>query len=283
MLVRIYLSYFSLCRAIPLAKRLTNRVLDSIISPPSVSSSSTTITSVLDSMDALISRYVPGIVSILLCQGITWTPSWKAVPSKISGRGSSLFATFSRELFWGTVPFQGSPLWSHYVRYPLDPFNETISAQSKKDSYAFLQLTGSAKKQSHMPFVGDASIGFTKGLQSEALLLLSGIGPLTVSVLRAQKITSPGRLAFSTDAGDGKRRIFAIGNYVHQRLLRPLHDFIMRVLACLPTDGTFDQLRPLDRLKGKIDVYSFDLKSATVASLTSKCHHCNVFLRQTDR
>lgn len=75
--------------------------------------------------------------------------------------------------------------------------------------------------------------------------------------------TSPGRLAFSTDAGDGKRRIFAIGNYVHQRLLRPLHDFLMRVLACLPTDGTFDQLRPLDRLKGKIDVYSFDLKSAT--------------------
>jgi len=72
-----------------------------------------------------------------------------------------------------------------------------------------------------------------------------------------------GRLAYSTSAGAGNWRIFAIGNYVHQRLLRPLHDFLMRVLACLPTDGTFDQLRPLDRLKGKIDVYSFDLKSAT--------------------
>ncbi|KAL5129452.1 putative mitochondrial protein (mitochondrion) [Glycine soja] len=36
---------------------------------------------------------------------------------------------------------------------------------------------------------------------------------------------SPGRLAQSTDSGAGKRRIFAIGNYVNQRLLKPLHDW----------------------------------------------------------
>lgn len=31
------LSYFSMCRAIPLAKRLTNRVLDYIVTPPKLS------------------------------------------------------------------------------------------------------------------------------------------------------------------------------------------------------------------------------------------------------
>lgn len=74
---------------------------------------------------------------------------------------------------------------------------------------------------------------------------------------------SPGRLASSTDAGAGKRRIFAIGNYLSQRLLKRFHDQIMRVLLSFPTDGTFDQVRPLDRLRGKANVYSFDFQLAT--------------------
>lgn len=37
----------------------------------------------------------------------------------------------------------------------------------------------------------------------------------------------------------------------------------MRMLKLLPTDGTYDQLAPLRRLKGKMDLYSFDLKAAT--------------------
>ncbi|XLR23899.1 hypothetical protein S83_051799, partial [Arachis hypogaea] len=38
---------------------------------------------------------------------------------------------------------------------------------------------------------------------------------------------SPGRLSQSTEAGVGKRRIFAIGNFVNQRVLKPLHDFLI--------------------------------------------------------
>lgn len=52
--------------------------------------------------------------------------------------------------------------------------------------------------------------------------------------------------------GGGKRRIFAIGNWVNQRLLSPVHDWLANVLKKIPMDGTFDQLRPFLRLKGKI-------------------------------
>ncbi|KAK7370578.1 hypothetical protein VNO78_37480 [Psophocarpus tetragonolobus] len=55
---------------------------------------------------------------------------------------------------------------------------------------------------------------------------------------------SPGRLSQSTEAGAGKRQIFAIGNFVNQRVLKPLHDFLMDTLRSIPMDGTFNQLRP---------------------------------------
>lgn len=63
----------------------------------------------------------------------------------------------------------------------------------------------------------------------------------------------------------GKRRIFAIGNYIKQRLLHPVHVWAMRVLSLLPTDGTFDQQGPIRQLAASrpSDLYSFDLKSAT--------------------
>ena len=65
--------------------------------------------------------------------------------------------------------------------------------------------------------------------------------------------------------GAGKRCILAIGNYMKERLLRPVHDWAMKVLAFLPTDGTFNQEAPIDRLAAlhPMDVWSYDLKSAT--------------------
>lgn len=63
--------------------------------------------------------------------------------------------------------------------------------------------------------------------------------------------------------GAGKLRIFAIASPIFQTLIRPLHEWAMSVLKTLKTDGTYDQLAPLRRLKGKKVLYSFDLKSAT--------------------
>lgn len=73
----------------------------------------------------------------------------------------------------------------------------------------------------------------------------------------------PGRLSHSVESGAGRRRVFAVGNYVNQRLLRPLHNWLMEALGDLKTDGTFNQSAPLDRLVGAKKIYSIDLKAAT--------------------
>lgn len=72
-----------------------------------------------------------------------------------------------------------------------------------------------------------------------------------------------GRLC-SSCTGDGKRRLFAIGNYINQRLLYPMHQWLNAVLKRIPMDGTFEQHAPLRRLKGATGtIHSVDLKSAT--------------------
>ncbi|GER48861.1 RNA-dependent RNA polymerase [Striga asiatica] len=75
-----------------------------------------------------------------------------------------------------------------------------------------------------------------------------------------QKLTSKGSaalwLSHSVESGAGKRRVFAIGNYVNQRLLRPLHNWFMKALGDLKTDGTFNQSAPIDRLVGAKKIYS---------------------------
>jgi hypothetical protein len=54
--------------------------------------------------------------------------------------------------------------------------------------------------------------------------------------LRIPPIT--GRLGCTFEGG-GKRRIFAIGNYINQRLLKPVHDWLMDVLRGVPMDGWY--------------------------------------------
>ncbi|KAF8364959.1 hypothetical protein HHK36_031403 (mitochondrion) [Tetracentron sinense] len=71
-----------------------------------------------------------------------------------------------------------------------------------------------------------------------------------------------GKLASSIE-GAGKRRIFAIGNAIKQSLLRPFHEWFMKILKAIPMDGTFAQSAPLENLRGLSNLYSFDLKSAT--------------------
>lgn len=76
-----------------------------------------------------------------------------------------------------------------------------------------------------------------------------------------------GRLALLEEAA-GKVRVVALADCWTQWALRPLHDWILhKILKEIPTDGTFDQLKPVKRLikKIKLDdiVYSYDLSSAT--------------------
>ncbi|KAL4292943.1 hypothetical protein AHAS_Ahas18G0078600 [Arachis hypogaea] len=137
--------------------------------------------------------------------------------------------------FLPTIPlYQGYLVASPTVRYVYDKFNDLLSAWDL-DWFT-------SRVHPYLPSPFDY-----------------GIPPVT------------GRLG-QTIEGGGKRRIFAMGNYVNlnQRLLKPVHDWLMQVLRRIPMDGTFaftklrwNQHKPLDRLVGNQTCYSFDLKSAT--------------------
>jgi hypothetical protein len=71
-----------------------------------------------------------------------------------------------------------------------------------------------------------------------------------------------GKLSVVTDVA-GKSRVIAIINYWIQISLKPLHDSILKLLAEIPTDGTYDQLKPVFDLPKGIKYSSFDLSSAT--------------------
>lgn len=75
-----------------------------------------------------------------------------------------------------------------------------------------------------------------------------------------------GRLSVVYDQA-GKARIVAMANWWVQLVLRPLHKSLFRALKNLPTDGTFDQAAPLERvmkLPQEGHKFScFDLSAAT--------------------
>jgi len=66
----------------------------------------------------------------------------------------------------------------------------------------------------------------------------------------------------------GKVRTIAIVDYWTQRIMSPVHDWMMRILSFLPTDGTFDQENATAQIARRHRItdktaYSIDLKSAT--------------------
>jgi hypothetical protein len=73
-----------------------------------------------------------------------------------------------------------------------------------------------------------------------------------------------GKLGFKPEPA-GKIRVFAMVDNVTQCVLKPVHDLLFSILRHLPTDGTFDQLRPAKALvaRGLKEFYSFDLSAAT--------------------
>jgi hypothetical protein len=74
------------------------------------------------------------------------------------------------------------------------------------------------------------------------------------------------KLGFKVEAA-GKIRVFAMVDAFTQWVMKPLHDSIFDILKKLPTDGTFDQTRPVERLRDLpiLDrwFYSIDLSAAT--------------------
>lgn len=195
-------------------------------------------------MDLLIQTYLPWIPTIPVIQGMSWSPTWKSLPNLTTIRGKKVVSplcsirrevlaylrTISNEQVAPTGVVSSLVLWFHWIRYPLDLSYHV--AQQEEISQNWWKLIDSLR-----------SFHSTEQEDLEETLHL-------------------GRLA-SVVEGGGKLRLFVIGNYVKQRLLKPYHDWAMAVLRRLPNDGTFHQTAPLRWLKNRMDVYSFDLKSAT--------------------
>jgi hypothetical protein len=75
-----------------------------------------------------------------------------------------------------------------------------------------------------------------------------------------------GRLGFKEEPG--KIRVFAMVNILTQTLMAPLHKWIFLRLRKIPTDGTFNQVAPVERLIKRFRnegtwVASYDLSAAT--------------------
>jgi len=74
-----------------------------------------------------------------------------------------------------------------------------------------------------------------------------------------------GRLSLKYEPA-GKIRVFAIVDLFTQSALKPLHDWMFKLLKGLTTDATFDQIGVLSsfsKANSKDSIYSFDLSSAT--------------------
>ena len=256
-MIKLYLSFFSIANAIQLAVRLKKSTLLSISLPhPNLDLMEEMFSSLQRKhLIPLLMRYVPSIRRIPLHQGLEWVPTWKStptmswysrllarsgsstgVPLKRLSRYRSIFPCLFAEIAsfswlcnfvnaYGEQWCQGS-LWEPITRYAFDSENKYYTA--------FALDWFERRIGQYLPSPEQMSIP-----------------PI------------PGRLA-SACTGSGKRRLFAIGNYVNQRLLHPVHEYLGRILCTLKTDGTYDQCAPLDRLASLPGVaYSIDLTAAT--------------------
>lgn len=255
MLVKIYLSFFSLSKCITLAKRVSRKTFDSIISPPhDLEAINDMVSDIKCSLHEIIPRYLPWLSRIPHHKGMTWDPTWKALPTH----------KLVQSILVKRLGLQPS-----FVRSIRSIFT---SLAYELTSFSFLLSFIHAKGEQYSPGVlwyqrvryatRDELKKIDTGRDLEWFERTAQIGPHLPTCEQLKVPPIPGRLGGSVEGG-GKRRIFAIGNYVCQRLLKPVHDWLMEVLRRIPMDGTFEQTKPLDRLVGSSATFSFDLSSAS--------------------
>nr|UJQ92612.1 MAG: putative RNA-dependent RNA polymerase [Mitoviridae sp.] len=254
-LVQFYLSLFSVCRIIKLAKPVSAATFDSITKPISdIDKVKEVLQDIKVSSRRLFSLYLPWLKSCPLSLGFRFVPTWKSVPNDdrmfaVGAERRQLIPTIFTSFKYEIAAFARQLRIIH--SFPEGIFSPGILFKWGTTLYPF-------------------DFGFNTRYANEALTFYEGRpGQVFDDLARAfdqQKVyLFQGRLAQSLE-GAGKRRLFVIGNYFKQRLLQPVHEWAMMVLRRLPTDGTFQQDRPIHRLIEGEDlsfVASFDLSSAT--------------------
>lgn len=254
-IIKLYMSLFSLSKFIALAAKVTPDTFSSIITPSNLTDISQVAGEMRPYLKDLLVRYIPRISSLPLYQGLRFDPTWKSLPN----------TAWYRKLLAKSGDDQGRPLLalSKFIScFTVLPY-ELAAFQSLSQ---FVAAAGDQFSQGCLwyqviryPFDSSNTAFTNAGLE----WFEKRIGPFLPSPDALGVPAYSGRLCASC-TGDGKRRIFAIGNYINQRLLAPLHAWLASVLKLIPMDGTFDQTKPLDLLAGSTGVVSsIDLKSAT--------------------
>jgi hypothetical protein len=249
-LVQLYLSFFTLYRVIKLAKKVSlSNTFKTIVEPTDLDAVSSWCEELKQSLHTLTERYLPLISTIPLNQGMTWEPTWKSLPT--TRWVNKVFQTALKELGIRRLVscFPALP-------YEVDAF--TLLRESSQ------QLESMLSQTILWPPMTRYALDDNNDLLTDLCYDLSEklFNPFPMFHEPSRRVPIMGRLGQSVEGG-GKRRIFAIGNYVNQRLLKPVHQWLMEVLRPLPTDGTFNQEKPLDNLVGEMVCFSFDLRAAT--------------------
>lgn len=178
-------------------------------------------------------KYIPWISSVPLCKGMEWKPTWKTTPNDdriLFGRGLELPKGWKRPV----------PNIFTSLKYEIAAFAKNIEfIHSRQDGF-FSPGCLFAPRILYPLDTRYTTESVNQDLEYYEQRLALGFHSVCSDLF-------PGRLA-SVVEGGGKRRVFAIGNYLKQRLLHPVHVWGMSVLRKIPQDGTYDQLGPIRAL-----------------------------------
>ncbi|GKV52605.1 hypothetical protein SLEP1_g59181 [Rubroshorea leprosula] len=248
--VQLFLSFFTLFAIVEKGKVIKSSLFSSIKTPiADIDRVARWIGGAKPLFKELFLRYIPKIQSIPLEQGMRWIPSWKIVPTYTAL--NTLYGIFPEKAKYKGVK---SPFLVQSME--LSAFSFLVNFLNSRGEQWCQGIL--FEKRIRFPF--DNSNSLFSGLDLESFE--AKVGPYLPSWHPAMGPPMLGRLAQTVEGG-GKRRLFAIGNWVNQRLLTPIHVWLASCLKQLPMDGTFNQLGPLTRLKGQQYGYCYDLTDAT--------------------
>jgi hypothetical protein len=168
--------------------------------------------------------------------------SKKPVPAWLSGTPTSFAHRFSAAMHWLATP--GKEGFVSLDSCLLRDFLESIPG-------------GYGTTKSLWTLLEDTAVFYRRARATDRTIVLNAHG-------YGKNVC--GRLALLPEAA-GKVRIVALADCWTQWALYPLHKWLFSILKEIPQDGTFDQLKPVNRLLKRINsrqiIYSYDLSSAT--------------------
>lgn len=245
---------FTVCRIILVAPAVSKNTFKTILSEPSISVDSlrTIVLKLRKILKTPYSRSLPAVTSIPLHTGVRWLPTFKYLPT-MGEYASALIRRkridpHRRRAAFSSFCVEAYERYSFTVLLMMNVSNGYGSygpLSVKTTRFAFDEVGNKVLEKLCSSLFNDYTFAFSNVSSVYEML------PVRLGMLG------------SSFPGSGKRRIFAIGNYVIQRMLKGPHDWCASLLKTLKTDGTYNQTQPLDYIVGHSSYWSFDLSSAT--------------------